>query len=64
MRCGNQTCGGNKVCVANVCTKKGVCTPKTACDPGQCGLVTDGCADVLRCGACPGSMQCINNVCQ
>jgi hypothetical protein len=57
-------CNGNRTCVANVCVKGGTCTPKTACDPGQCGVVSDGCADVLHCGGCDPGKSCVNNVCQ
>src|SRR5207237_570567 len=72
LHCGSctapQPCGGggnaNRTCVANVCTKNASCTPRTACAAGQCGILSDGCGDVLSCPACATGKSCVNNVCQ
>ncbi len=68
--CGNViTCGGlcnqgNHACVANVCTH-GSCTPTTCQAAGKnCGIISDGCGDVVDGHMCPTGKVCVNNVCQ
>jgi hypothetical protein len=65
IKCGG-ACGANKVCVDNVCVDKngGRCIAKNKCDPIQCGIVSNGCGDVLTCPPCANGRTCVNNVCQ
>lgn len=40
------------------------CQPRSCADVGaQCGSVSDGCGNTLRCGSCSGSETCQNNRC-
>jgi hypothetical protein len=54
---GTKTCGGGNPGSPNICGSGQPCTAKT-CQTGQCGLISDGCADVLNCGMCPVGQSC------
>lgn len=53
----NKTCGGGNPGAPNICGSPPACVPKT-CQPGQCGLISDGCSDVLTCPMCPTGETC------
>jgi hypothetical protein len=55
-----QSCGGGGggTKMPNVCASGPACTP-IACMAGKdCGLISDGCAAVLDCGACAMGKSC------
>jgi hypothetical protein len=59
-----QVCGGNCTTCGGggqpyVCGGGGGCCPKTCADQGaNCGMIGDGCGNILDCGTCPGSSPC------
>jgi hypothetical protein len=57
------SCGNNKICgtasQSYTCANKNQ-TPCKAltCQPGQCGIIPDGCNDVVDCHGCPAGQVC------
>jgi len=51
-------CKENYQCIDDQC----VCTPTKSCSPNSCGSIHNGC-EVIECGSCTSSLQCINFTC-